>query len=137
MASMSAVLAARSRATERSFDWLRAISRLIVLILAVGVAMAGVTAVRSIVANGEWTYSDGALLYHILRVRDGLPLYDDFRQAPFVMLVYWPLQVVVAGLLARLAHLDTAGTLYLARALTTAGGLLGAAAVVGITRHFG
>jgi hypothetical protein len=112
-------------------------SRLIVLMLVIGVVVAGVAAVRGIFVQGEWSYSDGVLLYHILRVRDGFTLYDDFHQPPFLMLPYWPFQVVVTGLLARLANLDTAGSLYLARGLTLAGALLGAAASMGITRHFG
>src|SRR5947208_7259023 len=121
MALGSVALGALGRVAARSTDWLRAMSRLIVLMLVVGVVVAAVAAVRGIFVHGEWSYSDGVLLYHVLRVRDGFTLYDDFRQPPFLMLPYWPLQVIVAGLLARLAHLDTVGTLALARAMTTGG----------------
>src|SRR5690349_16621194 len=137
MALGSVALGARGRVAARTTDWLRAMSRLIVLMLVVGVVVAAVAALRGIVVHGEWSYSDGVLLYHILQVRDGFALYGDFRQPPFLMLPYWPLQVIVTGLLARLAHLDTAGSLYLARAFTLGGALLGAAAVTGITRAYG
>jgi hypothetical protein len=137
MALGSMALGARGRGAERSFGCLRATLRLYALLIVAALVLAAVAALRGIVAHGEWAYSDGVLLYHILRVRDGFALYDDFRQPPFLMLPYWPLQVIVAGLLARLAQLDTAGTLYVARGLTFAGALLGAFAVMGITRHYG
>lgn len=90
------------------------------VMLAIGTLLAGLAAVRGIVADGEPMYSDGVLLYLVMRVRDGLPIYPDYTQAPFLQMPYWPAHVGVAGLLARAADLGTAGTLYLTRGLALA-----------------
>src|SRR4051794_423034 len=115
MASAATTLALPGLVAARGRAWLLAMTRIFVLLLVAGLALAGVAAARGIVATGEWTYSDGTVLYHVLRVRDGQPLYNDFYAPPYLMLPYWPLQVLVTGLLARVAGLDMVGTLHLAR----------------------
>jgi hypothetical protein len=137
MATATATLIVQERVAIRGREWLRAMFRILALLLVAGVTLAGIAAVRGIVANGEWTYSDGTVLYHVLRARDGLPLYPDFHEPPYLMLPYWPVQVLLAGWLARLGDLDMVGTLHLARSLVLMQTLAGAAMIGLIARHYG
>ena len=66
------------------------------------------------------TNPEGAILAAVLRVRDGEPLYQDFRQYPYLITPYPPVQLVASGLLSRVFGLDLLGTLALARGLTLA-----------------
>lgn len=120
------------RAPSAAARWLRVLLKTFWLLLGISVLVAAVSAVRGIMATGDWMYSDGVQVAHVLRVRDGLGIYADISEPPFVALLYWPLHFLVAGLLARAASLDVASTMYLTRAITLLGTLLVAGSIAGL-----
>lgn len=116
----------------RSAIWLRVLTRLFWAILAVSCVVAAISTVRGLVADGDFMYSDGAQLYHVLRVRDGLLPFPDFTQPPYIPQLYWPLHLGLAGLIARAADLDAYGTLLATRGITLVGTLAAGASIAGI-----
>lgn len=86
---------------------------------------------RSVGLAWPVTHPEGALAATVLRVRDGEPLYQEFRQYPYLIAPYPPLQPVLAGLLSRLLGLANLETIALARSLTLAASLA-AALLVGL-----
>lgn len=90
-------------------------------LLAVGLAVSALfvlAGARSLGLAWPITNPEGAILAAVLRVRDGEPLYQDFRQYPYLITPYPPVQLVASGLLSRVLGLDLLGTLALARGLT-------------------
>ena len=124
-------------AQARGVVWLRVLVRTFLAIVHVGLVIAVVASVKNVFASGDWNYSDGIPLYFILRARDGLLIYPDFQQLPYVTLSYWPLYIELVGLLSRFLTLSTYGTLYLARGVSLAGSLVVVAAIVGLARLCG
>ena len=127
---------------QRVAHWLHTLLRVLPMLVGVGVVLAAVAAVRGVVADGDWMYSDGTQLYHVLRIRDGLPLYPDIAESPFIAFVYWPLYLVAAGFLARAADLGVDGALYVTRALSVLGTLVAAGSIASLAvlsgaRRFG
>jgi hypothetical protein len=125
------------RATDRLAGWLNLLPRILVLMLALGTGVAAVSAVRGILVQGDWMYSDGVMVYHVLRVRDGFSMYPDFGESPFLAMAYWPLYFLVSGLISRVAALEAHGAMYVMRALTVAGTVLGAVSVAGLVMACG
>jgi hypothetical protein len=90
-----------------------------VLVIGLGLSAAfGVAAGRALGLAWPVTHPEGATIAAVLRVRDGEPLYQDFRQPPYLITPYPPLQPVVAGLTSRLLGLSTIETIALTRGLT-------------------
>jgi hypothetical protein len=121
----------------RATRWLRALRETFTALLVLATALSALTALRGIVMPGDWTYSDGVPVYHALRVRDGLPLYPDISESPFIALIYTPLHVAAAGWLARLASLDVAGTMYVVRGLAVLGALVASVCIAVLARRCG
>ena len=104
------------RAPERAFA---RVARIVVIAVGLGLsAMFGLAAVQSLGLPWPVTHPEGALVATVVRVRDGQPLYQDFRQPPYLIAPYPPLQPVLAGLTSRLLDLSTIETVALARGLT-------------------
>jgi hypothetical protein len=122
---------------ERAARWLPRLSRLLMILLGLGTTLAIVAAARGIVAHGDWMYSDGVQLYHVLRIRDGFAPYPDFSESPFLALVYWPVYLGTAGLIARVAGLGTEAALYVTRMLAVLGTLVAAASIAGLAASCG
>src|SRR5215210_5572121 len=81
---------------------------------AVGLAISALfvlAGARSLGVAWPITNPEGAILAAVLRVRDGEPLYQHFRQYPYLITPYPPVQLVASGLLGRVLHLDVMGTL--------------------------
>lgn len=103
-------------------------------LIAVGLAVSVVfvlAGARSLGLAWPITNPEGAILAAVLRVRDGEPLYQDFRQYPYLITPYPPVQLVASGLLSRLLGLDLLGTLALARGLTL-GSSVACAVLIGL-----
>jgi hypothetical protein len=95
-------------------------------VVLVGVGLSGLfvtSALRSVGLAWPVTHPEGVTISAILRVRDGQPLYQDFRRYPYVITPYAPLQPVLAGLASRLLHLTALETIGLTRSLTLAASL--------------
>ena len=109
--------------------WLGVLLNMLGVLLAVGVLTAAVSALRSIVASGDWMYSDGALLYFVMQISAGTSPYGDYAVSPYMASPYWPLYLAAAGALTRLFSLGAEGALYLMRGLTVASTVMTAAAI--------
>ena len=80
------------------------------LVLVVGLGLSALFCLAAVRALGlAWpvTHPEGATIAAVLRVRDGEPLYQDFRQPPYLVTPYPPLQPLLVGLSARLLGLST------------------------------
>src|ERR1051326_3366527 len=89
-------------------------------VVLIGCCVASAAVIRGVVAEGETLYPEGWLLQSVLAVRDGHDLYRDYRNYPFIIALYPPAYYYVVGIGARLAQLDVAATLILARTLSAA-----------------
>ncbi len=107
------------------------------LALVLGLALVAVSGTRGILAGGETMSPEGWMLYAILRVRDGEPLYSDFNAYPYVITRYSPIYYLVAGYGARIAGLDLEATLIFARVLSAASTLASAAFILALARECG
>lgn len=125
------------RESSGTVGWLRVLFHLTLLLILASSCLAVVATVRGIGASGETMYSEGAMLYNFLQVRDGRPLYVDYQHAPFNVAAYFPLYYYLVGLGARLAQLDPGQTLILARSVAAIGTLAAVATTVTIARHCG
>jgi hypothetical protein len=109
---------------------------LVVLILA-ECALGAFAMAQGIVAKGETTYPEGWMLYSMLRVRDGLPLYTDAQQFPFVQTLYMPIYYLIVGLGARMIGLSDHATLLLARGVTVMATLVSGVLIYALSRQCG
>jgi hypothetical protein len=124
-----------TRAPERDFA---NVARMLVLMVGIGLsALFCIAAARSLGLAWPVTHPEGALIATVVRVRDGEPLYQDFRQPPYLIAPYPPLQPVVAGLLSRLLSLSTIETIALARGLTLTASLASTFLIWEIARAHG
>jgi hypothetical protein len=89
-------------------------------IVLVACCVAAAALIRAVVADAETLYPEGWLLQSVLAVRDGQDLYRDYRSYPFIIALYPPVYYYVVGISARLAQLDLASTLTLARMISAA-----------------
>lgn len=106
-------------------------------VLGLGSALSAVfcvTAAQSLAAAWPITYPEGAQLAGLLRVRDGAPLYQDFRQFPWVITPYPPLLYVLGGLMSRGLDLGVLETMIAARGITFAASLAAAGLIYGLAR---
>ena len=121
---MASVSSAASATTGAGAAALRALAiGLRLPSIAVGLAVSGLfvlAGARSLGLAWPITNPEGAILAAVLRIRDGEPLYQDFRQYPYLITPYPPLQLVASGLVSRVLGLDVLGTLAVARGLTLA-----------------
>ena len=83
------------------------------------------------------THPEGATIAAILRVRDGQPLYQDFRAYPHLITPYPPIQPVGVGLASRTLGLSILETIGLARCLTLAAALAAMLLIWLIARQLG
>jgi hypothetical protein len=107
------------------------------VVIGVGLVLSALfclAAVRTLGLAWPVTHPEGALVATVLRVRDGQPLYQEFRQYPYLIAPYPPLQPVVAGLASRALGLSNLGTVALARGLTFAASLATALLIWEIAR---
>jgi len=107
--------------------------RLFLVALGIASLSAAALAVRGILAYGDLMYTDVVLVHAAMRVRDGVAIYPDVSQPPFLFLHYGPLYPAVVGLLSRCAQLDLLQTVYLARALSAALTGVAAASIAGLS----
>ena len=100
-------------------------------VLLVGLALSAqfcLAATRALGVAWPITYPEGAHVAAVLRVRDGEPLYHDFRRFPYLVTPYPPVVYLVDGLLSRSLDLTVPATIAAARGVT----LLTSFAAVGL-----
>jgi hypothetical protein len=106
-----------------SVTWIRVMARLAPVVLG-GLTVLGLLAAgRGIMSSGQSFHHEGWILFGILRVRDGLPLYPDYQVYPFNLVLYSPVYYLIVGTLSRVLDLNVDATVTLARissALATA-----------------
>jgi hypothetical protein len=114
------------------------IAQALVLVVGLGLsAMFCLAAVRALGLAWPVTHPEGATVAAVLRVRDGQPLYQDFRQPPYLVTPYPPLQPMVVGLTARLLGLSTLETAAVGRGLTLVASLMAVLLIWAIARAHG
>jgi hypothetical protein len=109
-------------------------------VLIVGLGLSGafcVAAIQALTLAWPVTNPEGASLAAILRVRDGEPLYQDFRQSPYLTTAYPPVMYLLSGLMSRALQLDLLGVAALARGVTFAASLVTCGLIFAVARTLG
>ncbi|MCC7366864.1 MAG: hypothetical protein IT306_00485 [Chloroflexi bacterium] len=117
--------------------WLWILTRLIVVLIGVGTLLGLAAAVRGIAASGQAFHHEGWMVFSILQVRDGAPLYPDYHAYPFNLALYTPLYYEVVGTLARILSSDANATVMLARATSAVATLGSVGLLFAIARQCG
>ncbi|MFN8524726.1 MAG: hypothetical protein U0821_16640 [Chloroflexota bacterium] len=115
----------------------RALGLLLAALATAGSLITVATALSWIPSQMEVLHPEGAQLYVMSRVRDGLSPYVDPREYPYNLAAYTPLYYALVGLPARWFALGPDGMLALARALTVIGGVACAVLTASLGRRLG
>jgi hypothetical protein len=90
----------RIRVTFKQFE------TLLLLFALAGSILFAAQAYRFLPVSGENVYPESAAVLTAKRWADGLPLYSDYRQSPYLMTAFPPAWYLMMGSFAKLGHLD-------------------------------
>jgi hypothetical protein len=109
-------------------------------VLVVGLGLSGAfcaAAIQALTLAWPVTNPEGASLAAMLRVRDGEPLYQDFRQSPYLTTAYPPVMYLLSGFVSRALQLDFLSMAALARGVTFSASLVTCGLIFAAARSLG
>ena len=115
--------------------WVRPVLAILLAGLVLYAALFFYHAIHQSFAPAEIHYAEGTWFFAALRVRHGLSPYFDYSHAPYIAMIYPPLDPGISGILGNVLGITDEGIPFLTRLVTLASTLAAAAAVFGICRR--